>query len=50
MFFWLLNEHQIQEFLDGNGNASGDFSCLKLPEPSIDDLSRQFPLGNCCVE
>ena len=42
---WLQREHQILEFVDGNGNAGVG---LKLHnKPSSGDLNRQFPLGNC---
>jgi len=42
---WLQREHQIREFVDGNGNAAVG---LKLHnKPSSGDLNRQFPIGNC---
>lgn len=42
----LQKELQIQEFLEGNRNVPVGCSFLKLNKPSVDDLNRQFPLGN----
>ncbi|XP_050879103.1 uncharacterized protein LOC127082921 [Lathyrus oleraceus] len=37
-------QHQIQEFLEGNGNVPVGCSCLKLNKPNVHDLNSQLPL------
>ncbi|KAI5406068.1 hypothetical protein KIW84_052714 [Lathyrus oleraceus] len=40
----LQKQHQIQEFLEGNGNVPVGCSCLKLNKPNVHDLNSQLPL------